>query len=117
MQVEDLLDLAWVEVLAAADDHVLDAADDVQIALTIERSEIARVHPTLVVDRGARGRSILPVPGHQSVAARADLARSADGLGEARLGVDDFRLDVRHDGADRRDPTLERVIGPRHEGN
>ena len=37
-RVEELLDLARVDVLAAADDHVLDAADDVDVALVVHRS-------------------------------------------------------------------------------
>src|SRR5687767_8610093 len=45
MTVQVLLDLAWIEVFAAADHHVLDAADDVAIALVVDGREVARVHP------------------------------------------------------------------------
>jgi hypothetical protein len=45
MAVEEFLDLARIDVLAAADHHVLDAADDVAIALGVDGGEIAGVHP------------------------------------------------------------------------
>src|SRR4029077_5054176 len=38
--VEEFLDLPRIDVLAAADHHVLDAADDVAIALVVERGEV-----------------------------------------------------------------------------
>ena len=49
-----LLDLARIDVLAAADQHVLDAADDVAVALGVDRREVAGVHPAGGVDRLAR---------------------------------------------------------------
>src|SRR5262245_29719732 len=35
MAVEKFLDLAWIEILAAADDHILDPSDDVAIAIGV----------------------------------------------------------------------------------
>ncbi|MFH8989219.1 hypothetical protein [Streptomyces sp. NPDC017940] len=44
------------EVLAArGDDEVLLAAGDAQIAVLVERAEVARVQPALVVEGGAGG--------------------------------------------------------------
>ena len=43
--VEELLDLPRVHVLPAADDHVLDPADDVEVALGVHDGEVAGVHP------------------------------------------------------------------------
>src|SRR5205085_3053985 len=54
MGVQVLLDLARIDVLAAADDHVLDTADDVDVALGVHGREVAGVHPAGVVD-GATG--------------------------------------------------------------
>src|SRR5690349_786833 len=54
MAEEKLLDLAGIDVLAAADEHVLDPADDVAIALVVDGGEIATVHPARGVDRFAR---------------------------------------------------------------
>src|SRR2546422_904760 len=49
--VKDILDLDRIDVLPAADRHVFAAADDVTVALGIERPEITRVHPAFAVDR------------------------------------------------------------------
>ena len=48
--VEEFLDLPRVHVLAAADDHVLDPADDIQVAVGVHDGEIAGVHPARRVD-------------------------------------------------------------------
>src|SRR5215831_8182299 len=45
MAIEELLDLARIKVLAAADHHVLDAADDVAIALAVDRRQVTSLHP------------------------------------------------------------------------
>jgi hypothetical protein len=48
--VEDLLDLARVDVVAAADDHVLLAVDDEEVAVLVDAGHVARVEPA-VLDR------------------------------------------------------------------
>src|SRR5215210_5923610 len=73
--VEELLDLARIEVLAAADDHVLDAPDDPQVALLVHHRKVARVHPARAVEHLVRLLGLVPVPEHHGVAARAQLAR------------------------------------------
>jgi MMPL family len=45
VDVEELLDLSRVHVLAAADDHVLDPPHDVEVAVVVHRGQIAGVHP------------------------------------------------------------------------
>jgi hypothetical protein len=56
--VEELLDLARVDVLAAADHHVLDPPDDVDVAVVVHHREVAGVHPPVGVDRlGGRSGS------------------------------------------------------------
>ena len=50
-----VLDLGGVRVEPADDEHVLDAPDDAQVAVGVERAEVARVQPAVGVDRG-RGR-------------------------------------------------------------
>src|ERR1700733_2842379 len=47
MAIQEFLDLARIEVFAAADHQVLDAADDVAIAFVIDDGDIAGVHPAL----------------------------------------------------------------------
>src|SRR5713226_9140756 len=50
MTIKEFLDLARIEVLAATDHHVLDAADDVAIAFLIDDGDIAGVHPAIDVE-------------------------------------------------------------------
>ena len=52
--VEVLLDLARIDVLAAADDHVLDPPDDVAVAVGVDGREVAGVHPARGVQRLGR---------------------------------------------------------------
>jgi hypothetical protein len=73
--VQDLLDLARADALAAADDHVLDAADDAHAAVVVHHREVAGVHPAVLVDGGAGGHPVAPTTEHRAVAARAPLAR------------------------------------------
>ena len=57
--VEVLLDLPRVHVLAAADDHVLDAPDDGDVAVGVHGGEVTGVHPPRggrSTPRSARGR-------------------------------------------------------------
>ena len=111
---QELLDLARIDVLAAADQHVLHAADDVAVALGVDRREVAAVHPAGRVDRLARALGLVPVAAHHQVAARAQLARHADRDDAAAL-IDDLDLDVRLDAAHGRHAALERVVDARLE--
>src|SRR5262249_37092617 len=87
MPEQELLDLARIHVLAPADEHVLHAADDVAVALGVDRREVARVHPAVDHDL-ARALLVVPVPQHHRVAPGAELALLAHGH-DAALGVDD----------------------------
>src|SRR5581483_5105714 len=49
--VQELLDLARVDVLPAADHHVLDPPHDRDVAVVVHRRQVARVHPPGGVDR------------------------------------------------------------------
>ena len=51
--VDGLLDVGGDDVLAAHDDHVLDAPGDEEVALGVEEPEVAGVEPAR---RGGRGR-------------------------------------------------------------
>src|SRR4051812_10940423 len=74
MGVEELLDLAGEVFLPAADDHVLDPADDGEVAVGVHRGEVTGVHPPRAVDRLGRAVRLLPVAEHDAVAAGAQLA-------------------------------------------
>ena len=99
--VEELLDLARVDVLAAADDHVLDPAGDVDVAVAVHHPEVAGVHPAGPVDRLGGLLRLVPVAEHHRVAAGAQLAGLAAGQRQPGLRVDDLDLDVRVHPADR----------------
>src|SRR5262249_9314030 len=106
MAIEEFLNLARIDVFATADDHVLDAADDVAIALRIDGSEVAGVHPARRIDRLARARFVIPIAEHHAIAARQQLARRA-GRHDAPLAIDDFHLDMRLNAPDRGDAPLQ----------
>ena len=61
------------DVLAAADDHVLRAVLDQDVARLVERRHVARVEPA-VADRGRRRVRVAVVADHDRVAADDDLA-------------------------------------------
>src|SRR5205823_7326598 len=108
--VEELLDLPGIDVLSTADDHVLDAADDVDVAVGVHRGQVAGVHPAAAVDGLSGALGVVPVAHHHRVAPGAQLARRAGGHDPAGLGVDDLHLDVGVDPPDGRDPVLEAVV-------
>src|SRR6516225_8497132 len=110
--IEELLDLARIDVLAAADHHVLNPPDDVAIALLVDRREIASVHPTRRVDRLAGLFLVIPIAEHDEIAARQQLTGGA-ARHDPSLRVDHLRLDMRHYPPDGRYPTFYRVVGRR----
>ncbi len=64
MTEEELLDLTRINVLAAANDHVLDPAHDVAVSVRIDRREIPGVHPACRIDRLGRPLGLVPVAVH-----------------------------------------------------
>src|ERR1700722_3408361 len=71
MPIQEFLDLPRIQVLAAANHHVLDAADDVAIALVVDHAEVAGVHPAAGVDHVGGPFRIAPVAEHDAVATGA----------------------------------------------
>ena len=69
MRVEKLLDLAGINVLAAADDHVLQPPDDVAVALRVDGREIAGMHEPGLVDGSGGCAGVVPVAAHDAIAA------------------------------------------------
>jgi hypothetical protein len=70
---QDLLDLARVDVVAAADDQVLLAVDDEQVAVVVAVGEVAGVEPAALERlRGLLGLVVVAL--HDVVAADDDLA-------------------------------------------
>ena len=104
--VEELLDLAGIDVLAAADHHVLDPADDVAEALGVDDGEVAGVHPAGGVDRLGGAQRVVPVAAHDRVAAGAQLA-GEPARDDAAVLVDQLDLEMRVDAADGGDAAVE----------
>ena len=77
MGLEHGLDLGGGDVLAAADDHVLDAADDREPAVGVDGGEVAGAEPA-ARDRGPRLRGV-GVAGEQLGPAQPELAGLAAG--------------------------------------
>ena len=74
MCVQELLDLAWGDVLAAPDDHVLEPAYDLYVTPLIHLRQVACVHPTGGVDRFGGAFGVIPVAEHHRVAPCAQFA-------------------------------------------
>ena len=106
---QELLDLSRVDVFAAADQHVLDPAHDVAVALGVERGEVAGVHPA-VDHRFKRALLVAPVAVHHGIAAGAQFALLAHRHRVAQR-VDQLDLEVRLHPSDGADAALQRVGG------
>ena len=85
--VEDVLDLDAVDVLAAADQHVLGPVDDEEEAFLVDPRQVAGAHPA--VDEGlGGGLGLVPVALHHLRALGPQLAdrrRRQDGLAVGRI--------------------------------
>src|SRR6185369_8775356 len=67
-------DLGRIDVLAAGDDHVLDAVVDVEVAVLVQVAGVAGAQPAVAAERpGGRFRQV-PVAGHVGAGAGRDLA-------------------------------------------
>src|SRR5581483_6487482 len=88
---EHALDLDAVDVLAAADEHVLGPVDDVDEALVVEAGDVAAVQPA-VSERLGRGLGLVPVALDDVRSADPELADLTGGQCIA-VAVDDLDLD------------------------
>src|SRR5216684_4343015 len=74
MAHREVLDPGRVDVVAAADDQILLAADDFEAALFVEPPEIARHEPAAAVERILGRLLVVEIAEHQAGAATADFA-------------------------------------------
>ncbi len=111
MAVEKFLDLARVDVLAAANHHVFDAADDVHITFRIHHRQVAGMHPTFGVDGLMRLLGVAPVAVHHRIALGAKLAGFAGRDSFAALRIDDLHLQMRLHLPHRTHPLVQRRVG------
>ena len=92
MAQQHLLDLARIDVHAAADDQVLGAVLQREVAVRVEAADVAGVQPAAAQRLGG-GLGLVPVAGHHHVAPDQDLADLAGGE-LAVVVVDDADLDA-----------------------
>ena len=93
MIADRALDFGGIDVLAAGDDHVLDAVVDVEIAVLVHVAGIAGAQPAVAAERfGGRLRQV-PVAGHVGAGAGRDLADFARRQSLA-VGVEDREFDA-----------------------
>src|ERR1022692_2126296 len=79
MGVQEVLDFARVDVLSAADNGVLGASAETEIAVGTHGGEIAGVEPAFGIDDGGGGFGIRVVAFHDQVAAGAEFTLLSDG--------------------------------------
>ena len=109
--VEKLLHLARIDVLAAPNDHVLDAPDDIGITLLIHHGQVPGMHPAGAVDCFGCLLRVVPVAQHHRVAARAEFTWRTARHHLIALRVNNLDLEMRQHPAHRCGAALERVVG------
>src|ERR1022692_2891465 len=97
--VQDLLDLARVDVVAAANDQLLLAVHDEEVAVLVHPGEVTRAEPA-VRDRLGRRLGLPPVALHHVVPADRDLADLA-GRAVGAVGAGQAHLEAGHRRTDR----------------
>src|SRR5690606_1858710 len=112
-----VLDFPGVDVLPAANDHVLDAPNDGAVAVLAHHRQVPGVHPAVLVDGLAGLFLIVPVPEHDRVAAGAVLPGLAALHGLPGGRVDDLDFQVRVHAADGGGAPLHIVIVARLAGD
>src|SRR5512136_1997194 len=85
---EELLDLPRVDVLAAADDHVLDPAGDLAVTVLVHYRQVAGVKPAVGVYRLGSLLRHLVITLHDKVAAAAKFSLFARGESGSGLYID-----------------------------
>lgn len=71
---KEFLDLSRVDVFATADEHVLDPASDCHVTILIHRSEVAGMHPAVLIDGFGGLLRVVPVTLRHRVTAGKHLA-------------------------------------------
>ena len=94
MPAKEFLDLLRIDVLAAPDDHILEASFHPAIAPFVHRAEIAGVQPAVGIDRLSCLLWHLEVARHHLIAAHAQLSDGAGRDDGSCRRLDDLDLGV-----------------------
>ena len=94
MPYEELFDLAWEDVFAAANDHFFEASYDVKVALRVHCCQIPRVQPSLAINRRVGRVFHLVVARHDLVAPAAEFSALLTGDEVAGRRIDQLDLAV-----------------------
>ena len=87
---ENLFDFPGIDILSTPNDHVLDAANNLDVAPRIHRSEVARMQPARFID-GRFGRfGVVVIAVHHPVSPGADLALDLRIHHLPACGIDDL---------------------------
>src|ERR687894_55864 len=110
MGVEELLDLARIDVLAAADDHVICPAGYLEVTVLVHDRQVPGMQPSIFVYNlgGLIGHLVVAL--HDVVAAGAEVALLSRPDLLAGVHVHELDLDVRELASHGRDPALYRVV-------
>src|SRR5215471_19679331 len=106
MSEQHVLYLSRIDVLAAADDHVLDPALDAQAAIGVHGGQITGVVPAIGVDRLGRELRGVMVTAHDQVTACAKLADLAGDDRLASCDISNLHFSVRERRAEGLSPLL-----------
>src|SRR5690242_9986325 len=75
VSIEEFLNLTRIDVFATSNDHILDATNDVDIAFTVHRRQVASMHPACTVNGLGCGIWVIPVAKHHAVATSTQFSR------------------------------------------
>lgn len=119
---QTILDLEWVDILAAADDEVFYPTSNADIAFVVDGGFIASVHPDFTVGIGQHHLSglfrLTPVLLHDQVATYSQFASLANIQDiSVVMRVDDFGFDVRKKTANSVDAFFDWIVGCGHGGD
>ena len=94
MVVEELLDLAGIDILPAPDHHVLQPPDNLDVSLFIHRPQIPGMVPPVGIKGGMGSARVVVVAFHDAVSTGADLADLSTRHDLPALRVDDLQFGV-----------------------
>src|SRR5262249_46886710 len=110
MPMQEFFDFGRVDVLTAADDHLLASPDDSVVSILTLLGQVACVQPARAVDRACRRFWVAVVARHDAMAANTQFARLARRYVLAGGSVDQLHLEAGNRMTDGSDANLDRVV-------